>query len=109
MHRRSTRLGAPSSPSRPAAMAAGNESSGEGADDRSKPLERTATTMRFQIHRCPTIPTPTSQRTRSLRLMTQPSLADAPPNDAIQRFFGQQLARSRRTSSRSPSRPIEMG
>ncbi|KAL5988988.1 hypothetical protein ACLOJK_027090 [Asimina triloba] len=49
MHRRSTRLGAPSSPSRPAAMAAGDESSGEGADDRSKPLERTATMMRFQI------------------------------------------------------------
>ncbi|KAL5979754.1 hypothetical protein ACLOJK_041401 [Asimina triloba] len=33
-------------------MAAGDESSGEGADDRSKPLERTATMMRFQIQRC---------------------------------------------------------
>ncbi|KAL5978837.1 hypothetical protein ACLOJK_018732, partial [Asimina triloba] len=28
---------------------------------------------------------------------------------AVQRFFGQQLTLSRRTSSRSPSRPIEMG
>ncbi|KAL5977351.1 hypothetical protein ACLOJK_021697 [Asimina triloba] len=51
MHRRSIRLGAPSSPLRPAAMAADDESSGEGADDRSKPLERTATTTRFQIQR----------------------------------------------------------
>ncbi|KAL5984921.1 hypothetical protein ACLOJK_038757 [Asimina triloba] len=33
-------------------MAAGDESSGEGADDRSKPLERTTTMMRFQIQRC---------------------------------------------------------
>ncbi|KAL5986798.1 hypothetical protein ACLOJK_015132 [Asimina triloba] len=30
-------------------MVAGDESSGEGADDRSKPLERMATTTRFQI------------------------------------------------------------
>ncbi|KAL5999550.1 hypothetical protein ACLOJK_037835 [Asimina triloba] len=40
--------GAPSSPSRPAAMAAGDESSGEGADDRSKPLKMMATTRGFR-------------------------------------------------------------